>query len=248
MDGENNGKPWKIDMEPTNLPKTYDICSMLIFRGVCYCLLKTKKMPPQNSLVCRYDINSCNYQVLRVVFSNNPTKTLRFWGTFFVYLFFEGNKPSGGTDRGGEPSLGKSQSNWWLNQLIWNRLVKMGIFPKCSGWKKSKYLKPPPYSNIFLPESLIVVLPWILCIMICLFLVTSGDAIPTLIVSHIKNTMVFFRWNLLRAYKDHSKELQNRGGEEWGNLLVRSMKKKHNPLVLLSTSPFFCLRSEFGTQ
>ena len=35
-----------------------------------------------------------------------------------------------------------------------------------------------------------------------------------------------------------AKELQNRGGEEWGNLLVQPMKK-NNPLVLLSTSPFF---------
>ena len=33
-------------------------------------------------------INWCNYEVLRVVFSNNPTKTFRFWGTFLVYFYF----------------------------------------------------------------------------------------------------------------------------------------------------------------
>ena len=184
MDGENNGKPWKINMEPTNLPKTYDICSMLIFRGVCLFAQNTKNCHPKIH-ICRYDINSCNYEVLRVVFSNNPTKTLRFWGTFLVYLFFEGNKPSRGTDRGGEPSLGKSQSSWWSNQPIWNRLVKNGNLPQIFGVKIVNIFETTTYSNIFWPNLWLWYFRgfsawWFV------FLVTSGDIIPALIVSHIK--------------------------------------------------------------
>ena len=40
-------------------------------------------------------------------------------------------------------SLWAKFSSWWLNQPLWNILVKMGIFPQI-GVKIKKSLKPPP--------------------------------------------------------------------------------------------------------
>ena len=37
----------------------------------------------------------------------------------------------------------KIPSSWWF-QPIWKIWVKIGIFPKGSGWNFKKYLKPPP--------------------------------------------------------------------------------------------------------
>ena len=42
-------------------------------------------------------------------------------------------------------------TRWWLNQPIWNILVKMGLFPQI-GWNKT-YLKPPPRSTLNQPKE-----------------------------------------------------------------------------------------------
>ena len=70
------------------------------------------------------------------------------WGFFRPSKAGISEKNRGVHHRISNPSLviGESTS-WWLNQPIWNILVKLDHFPRVRD-ENAKYLKPPPRSNI----------------------------------------------------------------------------------------------------